>query len=287
MGFLKSFRFAGALLAAFTLQQELLAQLPVPTGLQPGDTYHLIFNSSTFTNALSSDINVYNDFVQAAADAAGIGASEGVTWKAVASTASIDARVNASVGLSTPVYNTRAAGLEKVADGFVDLWDTTIDNFPKYDEFGNENPIDAWTGSNAVGLRAAGSTLGDPSGTAWCGRPTLLNSQWLSILQPNTLTQLPLYALSEALTVPEIDADFDTDFDIDGTDFLLWQRGNGDSDGNGTTDSVDLANWQSQYQAGSLSASQAALSTVSVPEPTGLLLLTLALVTVVVRRSAA
>lgn len=284
MGFLKSFRVVCGLFAALVMQHELLAQLPVPTGLEPGDTYHLIFNSSTFTNALSSDINVYNDFVQAAADAAGIGASEGVTWKAVASTASIDARTNAPIGLSTPVYNTRAAGLEKVADGFVDLWDTTIDNFPKYDEYGNENIVDAWTGSTPVGLRATGLTLGDPSGTAWCGRPTLLSSQWLSILQPSTFTQLPLYAMSEALTVPEVDADFDADNDIDGADFLIWQQGNGDSDGNGTSDAVDLANWQSQYQAGTLGASQTMLSAASVPEPTGLLLLTLALLTVAAKR---
>ena len=53
------------------LPQSARADLPVPEGLEPGDTYHLLFNSSTFTNALSSSIDYYNDFVQAAADLAG------------------------------------------------------------------------------------------------------------------------------------------------------------------------------------------------------------------------
>ena len=99
------------------------AELPTPTGLSPGDTYHLMFNSSTFTDGLSSNINFYNNFVQAAADAAGVGAGQGVSWRAIASTALIDARVNAVVGADTPVYNTRLGQLEKIADGFSDLWD--------------------------------------------------------------------------------------------------------------------------------------------------------------------
>ncbi len=265
-------------IAALTLAapHDADAEVPVPAGLQPGDSYHLVFNSSTFTNALSSSIDYYNDFVQAAADAAGIGTSEGITWKAIASTASIDARVNASISLNTPVYNTRAAGSEKVADGFIDLWDGTIDGFPRYDEFGNDNTVDAWTGSTPTGLRATNRTLGDTSGFAWCGRPTLLGPQWLAILQPSTLTQLPVYALSEELIVPdiEIDADFDSDDDVDGTDFLLWQRGNGDADGNGTTDDVDLGHWHDQYGRGFNGALQTPAAT-AVPEPGSLLLLSL------------
>ncbi len=51
-------------------------------------------------------------------------------------------------------------------------------------------------------------------------------------------------------------ADFDADGDIDGADFLTWQRGftsnlaehaNGDSDLNGTIDFADLANWSETF----------------------------------------
>ncbi len=61
-------------------------------------------------------------------------------------------------------------------------------------------------------------------------------------------------------------ADFDTDGDIDGGDFLSWQRGfgidsgasrlDGDSNGDGMVDSVDLQNWQ--FQFGNLETSASA-----------------------------
>lgn len=275
------------LLLALASQHSAIAEVPVPAGLQPGDTYHLLFNSSTFTNALSSSIDFYNDFVQATADAAGIGVSEGVTWKAVASTASIDARVNAPVGLSTPVYNTNAAGPQKIANGFVSLWDGSIDETVDYDEFGLSNPVDAWTGSTPTGLAATGSTLGHSSGTAWCGRPSLLGSQWLTILQPSTSAQLSVYALSEPLTVPavSVDADFNADGDIDGDDFLRWQRGNGDADGNGTSDSVDLGHWQQQFGQAPSGATQAFSAITAIPEPSSLILLAIATALATTRRS--
>jgi MYXO-CTERM domain-containing protein len=66
-------------------------------------------------------------------------------------------------------------------------------------------------------------------------------------------------------------ADFDSDGDVDGADFLAWQRGlgtgttkaEGDADGNGMVNAADLAVWQDQFgfQAGSVAA------TGGVPEP--------------------
>lgn len=54
--------------------------------------------------------------------------------------------------------------------------------------------------------------------------------------------------------------DFDGDGDVDGRDFLVWQRGfgqtgqtsnaNGDADGNGTVDVQDLAAWRAQFGSG-------------------------------------
>ncbi len=76
------------------------------------------------------------------------------------------------------------------------------------------------------------------------------------------------------------DADFDIDGDVDGADFLAWQRGlgtpnalrvNGDTDGLGVVDQSDLAVWQSQFGNAIpiISGAQAA----AVPEPTSILLL--------------
>ena len=81
-------------------------------------------------------------------------------------------------------------------------------------------------------------------------------------------------------------ADFDSDADVDGTDFLTWQRGvgigstlaEGDASGDRLVDSLDLAEWKTQYetQAASLSAKQ--VVNAAVPEPASFLLLAVVLV---------
>lgn len=52
-----------------------------------------------------------------------------------------------------------------------------------------------------------------------------------------------------------VEGDFDFDGDVDGRDFLLWQRNPGVG---------DLSDWQANYGAGSL------IAAVSVPEPTSI-----------------
>jgi endonuclease I len=71
-------------------------------------------------------------------------------------------------------------------------------------------------------------------------------------------------------------ADFDTDTDIDGADFLAWQRGlglegsatlkDGDANGDQTVDGLDLTVWQQQF--GTIDPPP----TVAVPEPSTLYL---------------
>ncbi len=77
---------------------------------------------------------------------------------------------------------------------------------------------------------------------------------------------------------PGLNADFDSDKDVDGSDFLIWQRGfgilsgaarnDGDANGDGLVNEADLDLWRNQF---STSASQSA--TTTVPEPPTLLLL--------------
>jgi hypothetical protein len=64
------------------------------------------------------------------------------------------------------------------------------------------------------------------------------------------------------------DGDFDFDGDVDGRDFLVWQRGGSPN----PLSAEDLADWQGSYDAGSLASSRA------VPEPTSLTTLSLGLV---------
>ena len=273
------------LLVVLLLCSTSKAQVPVPAGLSPGDKYQLVFNSSSVTTGTSSNINTYNNVAQAAANGAGIGSSVGVTWKAIASTASIDARNNAVVGANTPVYN---MNLGKVADGFADMWDGTIDTTLNLDEFGNSNSGDAWTGSTSAGLRATGLTLGNSSGRAWCGRPTTTGSTWLSVLQPPTGFSLSVYALSSELTVP-LGGDFNSDGIVDDADYAVWLAALGGSEGNisnlgngnGTVDAGDYALWKSNY---GLSLPGAA-TFLSVPEPSSLLLLCAAILAAISRRA--
>ena len=88
----------------------------------------------------------------------------------------------------------------------------------------------------------------------------------------NATVYIDRIALTDTTFVaPVEDADFDGDGDVDGRDFLAWQRGfgtgttlaQGDANGDKTVDATDLAIWQSQYDNPANLASAAA----AVPEP--------------------
>jgi hypothetical protein len=93
------------------------------------------------------------------------------------------------------------------------------------------------------------------------------------------------YAQNPIAAQPFGDADFDGDGDIDGRDFLAWQRGfgltigalpeQGDANGDGAVNAADLGFWSSQYGSEPLSALHLPPSALnsSIPEPsTGLLI---------------
>ena len=84
------------------------------------------------------------------------------------------------------------------------------------------------------------------------------------------------------------DADFDDDADVDGADFLTWQRGFGMSGTNATGDAdstlfvngLDLHAWEAQYGTTPISLAAA----VSIPEPNSSLLFIVGLLTWIQRR---
>ena len=87
-------------------------------------------------------------------------------------------------------------------------------------------------------------------------------------------------------TVSQPNADFDEDGDVDGQDFLIWQRGvesgsslsQGDANGDSVVDAADLVVWQDQYGTATPNLS-------SVPEPASILLGSIGLLIFAWRRS--
>ena len=77
---------------------------------------------------------------------------------------------------------------------------------------------------------------------------------------------------------PSLAGDFDLDSDVDGLDFLKWQRGFGS-----TYDSNDLADWETNY---GMTAPLVAAS-AAVPEPATGILLVLGMVTMLAGRRTA
>ena len=89
--------------------------------------------------------------------------------------------------------------------------------------------------------------------------------------------------VGEVIYATITNADFDSDNDVDGDDFLAWQRGagipsgatlsQGDADSDGDVDGDDLAIWEAQY--GSVSSLVSPIS--SVPEPSAVSLVLIGL----------
>ena len=140
----------------------------IPSGLSGGDSFRLLFVSSTKRDASSSDIAVYNSFVQARAAAGHAAlASHSSAFRAVASTAAVDARDNTSTtGTGVPVYWVSG---QKVADDYADFYDASWDSCAARDESGGSVALpnlDAslasaiWTGTNDDGTAETAHALG-------------------------------------------------------------------------------------------------------------------------------
>jgi hypothetical protein len=164
----------------------------VPPDLNVGDVYHLVFVTSGGRDATSSDIAVYNSFVNDEADL--VPELVGFTWFAIGSTETVDARDNALV--SAPVY--RLDGT-KVADDFLDMWNGSIDATITINQFGEFNDVFVWTGTLASG-QASVNPLGSPFPRI--GDPSSIGSAWVQSGSLDQSVTLGFYALSRKLTVP-------------------------------------------------------------------------------------
>ncbi|MCF7954382.1 MAG: hypothetical protein K9M75_01135 [Phycisphaerae bacterium] len=192
---------------------------------QVGDTYRLIFVTSSGTQATSTDIATYNAFVQGLADAAGLGDA---SWNVVGSTAAVDARDNTLTnpeldGTGEAVF--RMDGATVIANNYADLWDGVdpIDGGDgykysvMYDENGDVSRLGdgrLFTGTNADGtVSTPGQPLGGSSavpskaqsGSAW--KPAayaFATSHWMLVFSDLITSTRPVYGMSEPLTVKSV-----------------------------------------------------------------------------------
>ena len=171
---------------------------------QPGDTYHLVFISSSESDTSSDgDITTWNNHVNTIADGSSITGVADATWFAMLSTPAVNARDNAVV--SSPVY--QMDGLTRAADNFADMWDGSLDNDIILDESGQHYSLsgsetEVWTGSsnngNAVNNRQVGNTLQTNVRTAHFPAG---GGNWFSNRDRAQTDTKRFYALSQELTI--------------------------------------------------------------------------------------
>lgn len=217
-------RAIAALLLAAGLASASPIDLTTPAGLNPGDKFRFIAVTPTTTSAASSDINSYNTFVQNAFGGATYGGVT-ITWKAIGSTAFVNARDNVGgLGSLFPVFKPFTG--TKVADSLTTsaggLWSGSVNAspdetltatlpFPPANEIYTGSAVDGTKKNYGPGLGGLGETN---AYFGWAG-PPFTYSAWISVFPDSSSppnTDKRMYGLSEELTVsggpspvPEID----------------------------------------------------------------------------------
>ena len=182
--------------------------LHLPTGLTPGDTFQLAFVTNATMDASSSDINVYNTFVQNQWNGSSLKSQietylghPDISFNCIGSTATVDASANAVVGSGGNFKGVYKLNQEKIADDYADMWDGSIDSSFNINENGNFSSSSVWTGTEDDGRGGGiGLALGGSFGGAWVGDTRFVDDRWVKASTPSTLLLYPFYALSEILT---------------------------------------------------------------------------------------
>ncbi|MDE0196495.1 MAG: hypothetical protein OXP08_13190, partial [bacterium] len=214
----------------------------LPSGLQPGDSFRLLFVSSNQRNGSSSDIGVYNSHVQANANSGHAAIrSFGDQFRALASTRhatqAVNAKTNTGTGSGTgePIYWLNGA---KAADNYADFYDGSWDSTAPRNQRGEAvtGVVFVWTGSGTDGtefVEGGTNRRGLGSTTPAVGRLASTGTvQPLQALTQPASTASRVYGLSPALTVT---VDYDTDDDnlIEVSNLEQLNAVRWDLDGNG------------------------------------------------------
>jgi hypothetical protein len=180
--------------------------MTVPPGLNPGDSYRLVFitKDKIFT-ATSSSIATYDASVTSQANMSAELAALGTNWRVIGSTSLVDAKDHTDTDDSPagpnglPIY--RLDG-KIIANNYDDLWDGSIQN-PLYvaqDGTIRNTCCGTWTGSYADGTAVAGAELG--TSNVVDGAPYATASNWIRTNPYPATSDQYLYAISDVMTVP-------------------------------------------------------------------------------------
>jgi hypothetical protein len=178
------------------------APITVPNGLHPGDQYRLVFFTEPTRDSTSANIADYNAFVTADANTIAALVALGTTWKAIGSTASVDAEdntaTNPGISQGVPIYN---LGGQLVVANNSGLWSGTLVHEISFNEAGHAPGHNfAWTGTTVSGHGAVPFQLG----TNVTEEGDLANTDfnWIATGASNSSIQNSFYAISGTLTVP-------------------------------------------------------------------------------------
>jgi len=200
---------AVALAMVFTTT-SLAASIPVPAGVNPGETFRIAFVTKATRNAKSPNITDYNAFVTTDALSEFSAADNpGVDWFAIASTSMIVARDNTSTNhtkgipdADIPIYLIDGT---LVSPGNAQLWDATIDQDLDMHLDGTISSVDlVWTGTATDGTASGGNNgvLGAPGGFTTVGRSSADTSTWINFGLFLQQLPKPFYGLSSPITAP-------------------------------------------------------------------------------------
>ena len=171
----------------------------IPGGIEPGDSFRLLFVTSATRDVSSANIADYNAHAQSAAGNNSSLQSFKGRFTALISTSSVDAKDNTSTtGTGVPIY---WLGGDKVADDYADLYDKSWDSVSGKTEAGGGYTGLVWTGGNK---------MGEKSGQRYAGAAEVrlgdLSDPTLPLSSPTVRASSeahPLYALSPVISVAE------------------------------------------------------------------------------------
>ena len=179
----------------------------VPTGMGAGNSFRLLFVTSTTRNAASTDISTYTEFVRGRA-AAGHSAIQfsSSKFRVLGSTASVDARDHTGTRYSSSNKGVPIHWLDgdRVADNYEDFYDGSWDNKngKGKNEFGNSFSDSSFifTGSTNNGVADVSRPLG---GSSTVRTVRLQDSATLNSGQDNKVSSRHFFALSPVFKVTD------------------------------------------------------------------------------------